>query len=53
MRLFRSVVHVSALALCVYAAFAPAQAATTAPAAKAQKAQKAPKRYTIEQIATP
>lgn len=50
MRLFRSVVHVSALALCVHAAFAPAQAATTAPAAKAQKAQKAPKRYTIEQF---
>ncbi|MGG7605897.1 prolyl oligopeptidase family serine peptidase [Massilia sp. BKSP1R2A-1] len=50
MRLFRSVVHVSALALCVHAAFAPAQAAITAPAAKAQKAQKAPKRYTIEQF---
>ncbi|MEW6759911.1 MAG: S9 family peptidase [Pseudomonadota bacterium] len=50
MRLFRSVVRVSALALCVHAAFAPAQAATTAPAAKAKQAQKAPKRYTIEQF---
>lgn len=50
MRLVRSVVHLSALALCVHAAFAPAQAATAAPAAKVLKAKQAPKRYTIEQF---
>jgi len=45
MRLFRSVVCLSVLALCAHASLVPAHAA--APAAKAQKA---PKRYTIEQF---
>jgi dipeptidyl aminopeptidase/acylaminoacyl peptidase len=50
MRLIRSAVRLSVLALCVHAALAPAQAAGPAPAAKAPKAQKQPKRYTIEQF---
>ncbi len=45
MRLIRSVVCLSVLALCAHATLVPVQAA--APAAKAQKA---PKRYTIEQF---
>ena len=50
MRLIRSAVRLTALALCVHAALAPAQAASPAPAPKAAKAQKQPKRYTIEQF---
>ncbi|MGI4718957.1 MAG: prolyl oligopeptidase family serine peptidase [Janthinobacterium lividum] len=50
MRLVRSVVRLSVLALCAHAALVPAQAAGPASAAKAHKMQKAPKRYTIEQF---